>query len=56
MKWRTVVLVGLIALFLYWVVQDPIGAAAMITAVFTWTMEMLQLLASRFVQFLNALI
>jgi hypothetical protein len=46
---------ALVALFLYWVVQDPVGAAAMIREVFDWTLGFLQLLAERVVQFLSAL-
>lgn len=46
---------AIVALFLYWVVQDPIGAAAMIREVFDWTLGFLQLLAERVVQFLSAL-
>jgi hypothetical protein len=46
---------AIVALFLYWVVQDPIGAAAMIRQVFEWTLGFLQLLAERVVQFLTAL-
>lgn len=46
---------ALIALFLFWVVQDPVGAAAMIRDVFEWTLGFLSLLAERVVQFLSAL-
>ena len=46
---------AIVALFLYWVVQDPIGAAAMIREIFEWTLGFLQLLAERVVQFLSAL-
>jgi hypothetical protein len=46
---------AIVALFLYWVVQDPIGAAAMIREVFDWTLNFLQLMAERIVQFLGAL-
>ena len=46
---------GIIALFLYWVVQDPIGAAAMIRQVFDGLMTFLSLLAERVVEFLGAL-
>jgi hypothetical protein len=55
MKMKHLVAAGLIALFLYWLVQDPVGAAAMIRGVFDWTVDMLQLIAARVVQFLNAL-
>jgi hypothetical protein len=50
-----VVVLAIVALFLYWVVQDPVGAAAMIREVFDWTLGFLQLLAERVVQFLSAL-
>jgi hypothetical protein len=50
-----IVILGVIALFLYWVVQDPVGAAAMIRDVFEWTAGFLQMLAERIVQFLSAL-
>ena len=50
-----VVVIGIVALFLYWVVQDPIGAAAMIREVLEWVLGFLQLLAERVVQFLSAL-
>jgi hypothetical protein len=47
--------IAIVALFLYWVVQDPVGAAAMIREVFDWTLGFLQLVAERIVQFLSAL-
>ena len=50
-----VIVLGVIALFLYWVVQDPVGAAAMIRDVFDWLFGFLQMLAERIVQFLSAL-
>lgn len=50
-----IVVLAIIALFLYWVVQDPVGAAAMIREVFYWILGFLQLLAERVVQFLSAL-
>ncbi|MCW2922449.1 MAG: hypothetical protein JWL76_2323 [Thermoleophilia bacterium] len=50
-----IVVLAIVALFLYWVVQDPVGAAAMIREVFDWTLGFLQLLAERVVQFLSAL-
>ncbi len=56
MNTRIVVPVALVALFLYWVVQDPVGAAAMLTAVFDWLIHFLQLVADRVVQFLSALV
>ena len=46
---------AIVALFLYWVVQDPVGAAAMIREIFDWTLGFLQLMAERVVQFLSAL-
>jgi hypothetical protein len=50
-----IAVLAIIALFLYWVVQDPVGAAAMIREVFDWTLGFLQLVAERIVQFLSAL-
>ena len=50
-----VLVLAIVALFLYWVVQDPVGAAAMIREVFDWTLSFLQLVAERVVQFLSAL-
>ncbi len=50
-----IVVVAIVALFLYWVVQDPIGAAAMIREIFEWSLGFLQLVAERVVQFLSAL-
>ena len=50
-----IVVLAIIALVLYWVVQDPVGAAAMIREVFYWILGFLQLLAERVVQFLSAL-
>ena len=55
MKAPPIVVIGVIALLLYWVVQDPIGAAAMIRESFDWVLGFLQLLAERVVQFLTAL-
>lgn len=54
-KAQPIVIVAVVALFLYWVVEDPVGAAAMIRDVFTWILEFLQLVAERVVQFLGAL-
>ncbi|MCW2956876.1 MAG: hypothetical protein JWO69_1745 [Thermoleophilia bacterium] len=54
-KAHPIVILGLIALLLYWVVQDPIGAAAMIREVFEWILGFLRLVAERIVQFLSAL-
>lgn len=51
----SLVVIAIIALFLYWVVQDPVGAAAMIREIFDWTLGFLQLVAERVVQFLSAL-
>ena len=56
MKLQPLVAVGLVALFLYWVVQDPVGAAAMLKQVIDWSVELLQLVANRIVQFLSALV
>ncbi len=50
-----VLVLAIIALFMYWVVQDPVGAAAMIRGVFDWLLGFLQLVAERVVQFLGAL-
>lgn len=54
-KAQPLLLLAILALLLYWVVQDPIGAAEMIRGVFSWIVEMLQLIAQRIVQFLSAL-
>ncbi len=54
-KPHPIVLHGIVALFLNWVVQDPVGAAAMIREVFDWSIGFLQLVAERVVQFLTAL-
>ncbi|MEO6866930.1 MAG: hypothetical protein ABI200_02810 [Gaiellales bacterium] len=48
-------ILAIVALFLYWIVQDPVGAAAMIREVFEWIFEFLRLVAERVVQFLSAL-
>jgi hypothetical protein len=54
-KSRPLILIALVALFLYWVVQDPIGAAKMIHDIADWIAGALQLMAERIVQFLSAL-
>lgn len=54
-KTPPIVILAAVALLLYWVVQDPVGAAAMIREVFDWLLGFLQLLAERVVQFLSAL-
>jgi hypothetical protein len=54
-KAHPLIVIALVALLLYWVVEDPVGAAAMIHGVFTWILEALQLVAQRVVQFLGAL-
>lgn len=54
-KAQPLIVIALVALLLYWVVQDPVGAAAMIREVFNWVGHSLQLVAQRLVQFLNAL-
>jgi hypothetical protein len=55
MKLQPLVALGVVALFLYWVVQDPVGAASVIHQLFSWVIDMLQLIASRIVRFLGAL-
>lgn len=52
---QSLFVLAVVALFLYWVVQDPVGAAAMIRSVFEWALSFLQLLAQRVVEFLGAL-
>lgn len=54
-KAQPLAIIAIVALFLYWVVQDPVGAAAMIRQVFEWLLGFLQLVAERVVQFLSAL-
>ena len=54
-KSQSLVIFALVALFLYWVVQDPVGAADMIHSVFGWIGNFLRLVAERIVQFLSAL-
>lgn len=54
-KTPPIAIIAVVALLLYWVVQDPIGAAAMIREVFDWVLGFLQLVAERVVQFLSAL-
>ncbi|MCW2950078.1 MAG: hypothetical protein JWN41_1091 [Thermoleophilia bacterium] len=54
-KSQSLVLIAIVALFLYWVVQDPVGAARMIHDVFDWMLGFLRLVAERVVQFLSAL-
>lgn len=44
------------ALFVYWIVQDPFGAAAMLRQVFDIVVGFLALVAERVVQFLGALV
>lgn len=55
MRAKTLALVGLVALFLYWVVQAPIAAADAISQMLDWSMNLLELIAARFVEFLDAL-
>ncbi len=55
-KVPTLLPIVLIVLLLYWVVQDPVGAADMIRGVFEWAISFLQLVADRVVQFLSALV
>jgi hypothetical protein len=54
-KSQSLVVFAVVALFLYWVVNDPVGAAAMIHGLFDWTLSFLRLIAERVVQFLSAL-
>jgi len=54
-KPQSLIMFGVIALFLYWVVQDPVGAAAMIHTVTAQAGHLLALVANRIVQFLSAL-
>jgi hypothetical protein len=54
-KSQSLIIVALVALLLYWVVNDPVGAAKMIHGTFNWILGFLQLIAQRFVQFLSAL-
>ncbi|MBC7462249.1 MAG: hypothetical protein H7287_12880 [Thermoleophilia bacterium] len=54
-KSQSLILIAMIALLLYWVVQDPIGAADMIRSIFDWVLGALRLIAERVVQFLSAL-
>ena len=54
-KSQSLVIFAIVALFLYWVVQDPVGAADMIHSVFAWVGNFLRLVAERIVQFLSAL-
>jgi hypothetical protein len=56
MKPHPLLLLGILALFLYWVVQDPIGAAAMLDTVFDAIVHFAQMVANRVVEFLNALL
>jgi hypothetical protein len=55
-KANPLILLVVVALFLYWVVQDPVGAAVMLREVFDWIVGFLQLVAERVVQFLSALV
>lgn len=55
LKAPPLIVLALVALVLYWVVQDPVGAAAMIRSIFERALAFLQLIAERFVQFLSAL-
>lgn len=54
-KPQSLIVLGVIALFLYWVVQDPVGAASMIHTVASQIGSLLSLIADRIVQFLSAL-
>jgi hypothetical protein len=55
MKLQPLLAVVGIALFLYWVVQDPVSAANVIHHLFTWVVGMVQLIANRVVTFLGVL-
>ncbi len=54
-KLQPVIAAILVGLFLYWVVQDPLGAANAIRQLTTWAASLVGLVAQRLVQFLNAL-
>jgi hypothetical protein len=54
-KLQPIVAAVVVGLFLYWVVQDPLGAADAIRQVATWAATLVGLVAQRLVQFLNAL-
>lgn len=54
-KAQPLLVFALVALLLFWVVQDPVGAATMIREVFYWILGFLELVAERIVQFLSAL-
>ncbi len=56
MKPHPLMLLGIVALFLYWVVQDPVGAASMLSTVFDAIVAFAQMVANRVVEFLNALL
>lgn len=56
MNARTWVLIAVISLFLYWVVQAPLTAADTLRTILDWTGEMLGLIASRLLEFLDALL
>jgi hypothetical protein len=56
MKLPALIAAGVVALFLYWVVQDPVGAAEMIRVVWENALALLSLVAERLVEFLNALV
>lgn len=55
MKSKPIVAAIVVGLFLYWVVQDPLGAANAIQQLTTWVASLVGLIAQRIVQFLNAL-
>lgn len=56
MRLRPLILAGVIALFLYWVVNDPVGAALVLQQLWEVALNLLQLVAARLVEFLNALV
>ena len=55
MNVRVLAMVVVVGLFLYWIVVSPVGAAAAISTVIDWTLNLLQLVANRLVRFLDAL-
>ena len=53
---RSWVIIGVVALLLYWIVQEPTGAADTIRLVIDWAGSMLALIATRLVEFMGALL
>lgn len=56
MKMQPIAAVLGIGLFLYWVVQDPVGAASVIKHVVNGAGDLIELIANRVVRFLDALV